>query len=32
VTTLNTARIAGKQDAEIRELVAKLEAARKVTV
>jgi len=31
VTALNTARIAGKLDAEIRELVAKLEAARKVT-
>jgi prophage regulatory protein len=31
VTSLNTARIAGKRDAEIRELVTKLEAARKVT-
>jgi len=29
VATLNAARIAGKPDAEIRELVAKLEAARK---
>ena len=29
VAALNTARIAGKRDAEIRELVAKLEAARK---
>jgi prophage regulatory protein len=29
VAALNAARIAGKQDAEIRELVAKLEAARK---
>jgi hypothetical protein len=31
VAALNTARIAGKRDAEIRELVAKLEAARKAT-
>jgi prophage regulatory protein len=31
VAALNTARIAGERDAEIRELVAKLEAARKVT-
>ena len=31
LTTLNAARIAGKTDAEIRSLVAKLEAARKVT-
>lgn len=30
VATLNAARIAGKSDVEIRELVAKLEAARKV--
>jgi prophage regulatory protein len=29
VGTLNAARIAGKSDAEIRELVTKLEAARK---
>ena len=29
VAALNDARIAGKPDAEIRELVAKLEAARK---
>ena len=29
VAALNAARIAGKPDAEIRELVAKLEAARK---
>lgn len=29
VATLNAARIAGKPDAEIRELVVKLEAARK---
>lgn len=29
VTALNAARIAGKPDAEIRELVAELEAARK---
>ncbi|MBN8448559.1 MAG: AlpA family phage regulatory protein [Candidatus Accumulibacter sp.] len=29
VTALNAARIAGKTEAEIRELVAKLEAARK---
>jgi len=29
VTAVNAARIAGKSDAEIRELVAKLEAARK---
>jgi prophage regulatory protein len=29
VATLNAARIAGKPDAEIRELVTKLEAARK---
>ena len=29
VATLNGARIAGKPDAEIRELVTKLEAARK---
>ena len=32
VAALNTARIAGKGDAEIRELVAKLETARKVSV
>ena len=32
VAALNTARIAGKRDAEIRELVAKLEAARKLSV
>jgi prophage regulatory protein len=31
VATLNAARIAGKPEAEIRELVAKLEAARTVT-
>ncbi len=30
VTALNAARIAGKSEAEIRELVAKLEAARKL--
>ena len=30
VATLNAARIAGKPDSEIRELVAQLEAARKV--
>lgn len=30
VTALNAARIAGKSDEEIRALVAKLEAARKV--
>lgn len=30
LTTLNAARIAGKTDDEIRALVAKLEAARKV--
>ncbi len=29
IAALNAARIAGKPDAEIRELVAKLEAARK---
>lgn len=29
VATLNAARIAGKSEAEIRELVAKLQAARK---
>ena len=29
VLALNAARIAGKSDAEVRELVAKLEAARK---
>lgn len=32
VTALNAARISGKTDAEIRELVLKLEAARKVAV
>lgn len=32
VATLNTARIAGKRDADIRELVATLEAARKMSV
>ena len=32
VTTLNAARIAGKSEVEIRELVARLEAARKVAV
>jgi prophage regulatory protein len=31
VASLNAARIAGRPDAEIRALVAKLEAARKVT-
>jgi prophage regulatory protein len=31
VAALNTARIAGKGDTEIRGLVAKLEAARKLT-
>jgi prophage regulatory protein len=31
VAALNTARIAGKRDAEISELVSKLEAARKMT-
>lgn len=30
VSALNAARIAGKTDAEIRELVAKLESARKL--
>jgi len=30
VAAINAARIAGKSDAEIRELVAKLEAARKI--
>jgi hypothetical protein len=32
VAELNAARIAGKTDAEIRELVVKLEAARKAVV
>ena len=32
VSVLNAARIAGKNEAEIRELVAKLEAARKSAV
>lgn len=32
VAALNAARIAGKSDNEIRELVAKLEAARKAAV
>lgn len=32
VATLNAARIAGKSEVEIRELVARLEAARKVAV
>jgi prophage regulatory protein len=32
VAALNAARIAGKSDAEVRELVAKLEAARKAVV
>lgn len=32
VAALNAARIAGKNDKEIRELVAKLEAARKAAV
>lgn len=32
VAALNTARIAGKRDADIRELVATLEAARKMSV
>ena len=31
VAALNTARIAGKRDDEIRELVGRLEASRKVT-
>lgn len=31
VATINAARIAGKSEVEIRELVAKLEAARKAT-
>jgi prophage regulatory protein len=31
VAAINAARIAGKSDEEIRELVAKLEAARKAT-
>jgi prophage regulatory protein len=32
VAALNAARIAGKSDAEVRDLVAKLEAARKAVV
>ena len=32
VAMLNAARIAGKSEAEIREMVARLEAARKVAV
>lgn len=31
VTAINTARIAGKNDSEIRTLVAKMEAARKLS-